>query len=141
MYSFFFFFFSSRRRHTRCSRDWSSDVCSSDLKGGARGDDAVAFLPAGSAGIDGFPNAEQTVSQSFSPALNRLLYVHAAATDRAGLGRFAHDQRNRLHLVHLFAIALVQRSDDASQGLPCLERTWGVFLDGSGPRWFRSARA
>src|SRR2546429_212371 len=23
-------FFSSRRRHTRCSRDWSSDVCSSD---------------------------------------------------------------------------------------------------------------
>src|SRR5256884_8603138 len=28
---FFVFFFSSRRRHTRCSRDWSSDVCSSDL--------------------------------------------------------------------------------------------------------------
>src|SRR5256884_2994745 len=27
----FYFFFSSRRRHTRCSRDWSSDVCSSDL--------------------------------------------------------------------------------------------------------------
>src|SRR3989442_10308607 len=26
-----FFFFSSRRRHTRCGRDWSSDVCSSDL--------------------------------------------------------------------------------------------------------------
>src|SRR6266542_6063185 len=25
------FFFSSRRRHTRCYRDWSSDVCSSDL--------------------------------------------------------------------------------------------------------------
>src|SRR5207249_9086745 len=28
---FFFFFFSSRRRHTRSKRDWSSDVCSSDL--------------------------------------------------------------------------------------------------------------
>src|SRR6266852_679079 len=27
-----FFFFSSRRRHTRCYRDWSSDVCSSDLR-------------------------------------------------------------------------------------------------------------
>src|SRR3712207_9445165 len=26
-----FFFFSSRRRHTRYWRDWSSDVCSSDL--------------------------------------------------------------------------------------------------------------
>src|SRR5690606_40046527 len=31
----FFFFFSSRRRHTRFSRDWSSDVCSSDLDDGS----------------------------------------------------------------------------------------------------------
>src|SRR5256884_5404940 len=31
LYSIDVFFFSSRRRHTRCSRDWSSDVCSSDL--------------------------------------------------------------------------------------------------------------
>src|SRR5437868_8433364 len=30
-YVIFFFFFSSRRRHTRSKRDWSSDVCSSDL--------------------------------------------------------------------------------------------------------------
>src|SRR5687768_18254006 len=35
------FFFSSRRRHTRCSRDWSSDVCSSDL-----------LLPAGGEELD-----------------------------------------------------------------------------------------
>src|SRR2546428_11257692 len=31
------FFFSSRRRHTRSDRDWSSDVCSSDLEVGAVG--------------------------------------------------------------------------------------------------------
>src|SRR3989440_3161372 len=31
---FFFFFFSSRRRHTRSDRDWSSDVCSSNLASG-----------------------------------------------------------------------------------------------------------
>src|SRR5215510_5654482 len=31
MFIVFFFFFSSRRRHTRWPRDWSSDVCSSDL--------------------------------------------------------------------------------------------------------------
>src|SRR5256884_2148290 len=49
--------------------------------------------------------------------LFRSLYVHAAATDRAGLGRFAHDQRNRLHLVHLFAIALVQRSEEHTSEL------------------------
>src|SRR6266496_6085140 len=30
----FFFFFSSRRRHTISLRDWSSDVCSSDLTAG-----------------------------------------------------------------------------------------------------------
>src|SRR5256885_7857144 len=30
---YLFFFFSSRRRHTRLQGDWSSDVCSSDLKG------------------------------------------------------------------------------------------------------------
>src|SRR5438105_5411068 len=29
---FLSFFFSSRRRHTRSTRDWSSDVCSSDLR-------------------------------------------------------------------------------------------------------------
>src|SRR3712207_7594362 len=32
-----FFFFSSRRRHTRYWRDWSSDVCSSDLGAGLPG--------------------------------------------------------------------------------------------------------
>src|SRR2546422_8922716 len=43
----FFFFFSSRRRHTRCSRDWSSDVCSSDLwdySGGLQTDLVVHHL-------------------------------------------------------------------------------------------------
>src|SRR6266849_2163516 len=30
-FRFILFFFSSRRRHTRSTRDWSSDVCSSDL--------------------------------------------------------------------------------------------------------------
>src|SRR3712207_7113538 len=38
-----FFFFSSRRRHTRYWRDWSSDVCSSDL-GRLHGADGVAAL-------------------------------------------------------------------------------------------------
>src|SRR5690625_3295637 len=41
------FFFSSRRRHTRWPRDWSSDVCSSDLRHGPS-------VPAG-AGGDGVP--------------------------------------------------------------------------------------
>src|SRR5438105_10393890 len=40
-----FFFFSSRRRHTRSTRDWSSDVCSSDL---------VLVGEAGELRLDGF---------------------------------------------------------------------------------------
>src|SRR5258707_10950389 len=42
---FLFFFFSSRRRHTRYWRDWSSDVCSSDLEEG------LAAIPAAQ-GVD-----------------------------------------------------------------------------------------
>src|SRR2546422_7918656 len=45
-----FFFFSSRRRHTRCSRDWSSDVCSSDLI--ALLDEEPSRLPFGAAHVD-----------------------------------------------------------------------------------------
>src|SRR3989304_6183642 len=39
-----YFFFSSRRRHTRCSRDWSSDVCSSDLGTISRDDELLSKL-------------------------------------------------------------------------------------------------
>src|SRR5256885_12610749 len=39
----FFFFFSSRRRHTRLQGDWSSDVCSSDLRSAADGSDRGAW--------------------------------------------------------------------------------------------------
>src|SRR5690606_40845970 len=41
--SVLFFFFSSRRRHTRFSRDWSSDVCSSDLASRSALMQAAAF--------------------------------------------------------------------------------------------------
>src|SRR5437868_13740733 len=40
------FFFSSRRRHTRSKRDWSSDVCSSDLSSESAGNRRKSF-PAG----------------------------------------------------------------------------------------------
>src|SRR5690349_8132477 len=43
----FFFFFSSRRRHTRSLRDWSSDVCSSDLEALDPAPTALAALSEG----------------------------------------------------------------------------------------------
>src|SRR6266542_7079343 len=52
----FYFFFSSRRRHTRCYRDWSSDVCSSDLsrRGLAGGIDEAFVDQAGADGAELF---------------------------------------------------------------------------------------
>src|SRR2546429_9123441 len=44
---FLFFFFSSRRRHTRCSRDWSSDVCSSDLSSPVTARSGILWAGAG----------------------------------------------------------------------------------------------
>src|SRR5690625_6021027 len=38
------FFFSSRRRHTRWPRDWSSDVCSSDLNSGTGPSTSAFFI-------------------------------------------------------------------------------------------------
>src|SRR5207245_4016951 len=58
------FFFSSRRRHTRCYRDWSSDVCSSDLEFDlitvygcqTRRASCPGNLPYASASFDEFPS-------------------------------------------------------------------------------------
>src|SRR5699024_11979322 len=40
----FMCFFSSRRRHTRSKRDWSSDVCSSDLLGFMSADELEEYI-------------------------------------------------------------------------------------------------
>src|SRR3712207_7144008 len=79
------FFFSSRRRHTRYWRDWSSDVCSSDLEvhalqvvdddvggpaGGPLGDDHPGVLgPAGVQHLD--PGVGQRVGGGYGGAVER----------------------------------------------------------------------
>src|SRR5207253_8370827 len=57
----FCFFFSSRRRHTRWPRDWSSDVCSSDLH---LGDDRVGDLAAVERGASVRLNQTQRLRQA-----------------------------------------------------------------------------
>src|SRR5438105_13891234 len=47
------FFFSSRRRHTRSTRDWSSDVCSSDLQG-----ECIAAI-----GLDALPGTARDLAR------------------------------------------------------------------------------
>src|SRR5207253_1053518 len=60
VYFGFFFFFSSRRRHTRWPRDWSSDVCSSDLYGSRMPLNQVASLSV--------PEPAMIIAQPFDPS-------------------------------------------------------------------------
>src|SRR5205809_3032217 len=68
------FFFSSRRRHTRCSRDWSSDVCSSDL---SRLDE-FAIEGAYGRAVPGFANAGPVLASEL-PAAERERLRNAIA--------------------------------------------------------------
>src|SRR5215510_16099301 len=65
MYFLFFFFFSSRRRHTRWPRDWSSDVCSSDLPlpPDERTNTVVSFSATRSASSDSGRSEERRVGK------------------------------------------------------------------------------
>src|SRR3712207_7160838 len=64
---FFFFFFSSRRRHTRYWRDWSSDVCSSDLARLGVPCPGPASLPRRHAPWAGWPRARRALSRGPGP--------------------------------------------------------------------------
>src|SRR2546429_3880660 len=94
---FFFFFFSSRRRHTRCSRDWSSDVCSSDLGRFAL---PAAYLVARSKRVPfllwtGLWSRVDTPLHRRIFALTRFLYRHADARSE----EHTSELQSRLHLV------------------------------------------
>src|SRR5216683_694167 len=95
LYFYFFFFFSSRRRHTSSDRDWSSDVCSSDLpavwlRAGARrrrdrasmaactGSDHLRRLKRGAAGDPGRP-AARTSARTLRTTSNYLFFPNGSA--------------------------------------------------------------
>src|SRR3977135_870241 len=71
--SYVFFFFSSRRRHTRLYRDWSSDVCSSDLYYAMAGQgfdpDFIFSWPTGRMGV---MEGESAVPAVFGSQLEKL---------------------------------------------------------------------
>src|SRR5207245_5413197 len=80
--------FSSRRRHTRCYRDWSSDVCSSDLVGGK------TVLVLYGQGLGGIALVERRADASGSPG-NQLSSLPAVSLD----GLTAHELATQLGTV------------------------------------------
>src|SRR6266550_6233365 len=99
MIYFFFFFFSSRRRHTRCSRDWSSDVCSSDLE-----DERVESLA--------LHHLVDPVGSRHPEILGAASPIRRGAEPVRGVGRQKEDLTESQHLL---GTGLVE-ADQLSQG-------------------------
>src|SRR5690606_41170492 len=99
---------SSRRRHTRFSRDWSSDVCSSDLFSSemAAGEPVIPFYPLGI--VSGATLCDTTYAREGDPA--RLTYWtdhKGTAWAVSGEGEFD-----------------VYRSEERRVGKECSSRWW-----------------
>src|SRR2546421_8114234 len=76
---FFFFFFSSRRRHTRSDRDWSSDVCSSDLLGFSRPATTRTRAASSTGRISG--RKSKATRRSYSPSSKRAAKPNSRRTE------------------------------------------------------------
>src|SRR5699024_4960061 len=85
------FFFSSRRRHTRSKRDWSSDVCSSDLTEFAPGPPAVRAVK--------WPSVSEIAWVLASDRIAIMLAVALIMMTMLGAGPL-HPVDNFLHQVH-----------------------------------------
>src|SRR6266852_8581224 len=91
---FFFFFFSSRRRHTRCYRDWSSDVCSSDLNRMREIIQLVRAIELALFRIGGIENRLRRVRAQSDPA-QPTVHVSAVIKQRAAQRRADERQPHR----------------------------------------------
>src|SRR5690554_7789931 len=98
----FIFYFSRRRRHTRCGRDWSSDVCSSDLDED-RTVDLTFFVEPGKRTYVrniNFTGNDSTVDEVLR---REMLQMEGgwASTDKIDMGKTRLDQRSEEHTSEL----------------------------------------
>src|SRR5690625_6868592 len=98
-WSSFAFFFSSRRRHTRWPRDWSSDVCSSDLD-----DDSSTALGLLMPGLERALEGREPVASAAEPELTPEAALAAAEAELASATALRSEEhtselQSRGHLV------------------------------------------
>src|SRR6266496_1744399 len=115
-----FFFFSSRRRHTRSLRDWSSDVCSSDLVRHL-GILAIVLLAAAACSRSTPPGQQVRVSL-------RDFHVGTSAATIPG-GTVTFDVSSRGPTTHEFVVV---RTDLSAGALPIGPD--GITVDEESPR-------
>src|SRR5207249_7995315 len=87
------FFFSSRRRHTRSKRDWSSDVCSSDLhRTGYRGRQCITEF------LDLTDEIKELILERKPPSEIRKRAVNAGMTSlrQAALEKLRRSEERRV---------------------------------------------
>src|SRR6266496_5671170 len=107
------FFFSSRRRHTSSLRDWSSDVCSSDL-------DTLEVLTASQAGED---IVQEDLGLSLLERLNRGSGRCAGSCFHAGVPLILCSEKATMwlcpdQLAHRSAVGLAERRASGIGGWP-----------------------
>src|SRR6266511_4185285 len=103
-----FFFFSSRRRHTRFSRDWSSDVCSSDLV----------------LGYERLREAQERVREVRNAVAAEVRGLEAGLPDGAALAAARHAAEQRL-----------AEARTSAQGADAARRAAEAALGREEPRW------
>src|SRR2546422_2267598 len=96
----YFFFFSSRRRHTRCSRDWSSDVCSSDLCASAPTTLVDGALAQQAAGLTAYTMWNDRVYGEFGAYRSAPLGIQRPLDSRSEERRVGKECRSRWSPYH-----------------------------------------
>src|SRR5256884_2811892 len=137
------FFFSSRRRHTRCSRDWSSDVCSSDLLHYAKDIDGITLEVRAPEGASG------QVSIDFQPAISLRAKVLGVTLNGRGAEFHVETSSVDQHVLVLIPLSTgphslrIRLQDDfgltyhstlpvlgaSSEGLRIVSETWSPSRD------------
>src|SRR3989442_6660210 len=97
-----FSFFSSRRRHTRCGRDWSSDVCSSDLIPRATQDSAATAPPLSRAESHQTPHRMSVLKTEAPPSPSHTVPLQTRTDRCAHLTLYPLDRKStRLNSSHV----------------------------------------
>src|SRR5438309_10858606 len=110
------FFFSSRRRHTRWNCDWSSDVCSSDLRNGFAAGVLVKFGSYASA----YPRSTHRDAASMTHLLTENPHLHDFSSPTPRTCRSSHRQPPELLSEGIFQRILSWERKKAERSRKCV---------------------